>query len=595
MNSSRPKHELLLTILILFLAMAFRLILLGSLPLSDSEAEWALQALHISQGTRPLLGPQPIYVIPTSLLFFLFGSTNFLARLIPALTGSALVFIPYIFRERLKPTVSLLLTLFLALDPGLISLSRQAGSLIPALTFTLLGWAFWWKARPRLAGVSAGLALLSGPALWTGVLGLGLTWLILHKLDSGTTGSEDEQDGKADRRATARGAIFEPGSDPYVAALFGGLTILIGGTLFFISPNGLSAWLTSLPVYLGGWARPSGVSAGRLLLALVIYQPLALLLGLVTVVRGWRQGYREPIRLSIWFLVTLLLVLLYPARQVGDLAWAVVPLWVLAGMELSKHIKILPRERREVSGVVLLVVLLLVFTYLDFAGIALDPQNPVNLSPNGVQVGGWILIQNLPPTRYLLLISVLLLLAVSILLVALGWSVRTAQLGAVWGAVVVLGVYSLGIAWGATGLRTPGGWELWYLDKQPLQADLLLTTVNDLSEWSTGDALAQEVTLYGVDSPAIQWLLRGRVLHVVEVVNPQWEPPIVITPQSDSLDLPASYRGQDFTWRREPIWSILNVYDWMKWSIFRNLPYESETVIVWGRGDLFLGGRGSLP
>ena len=77
-----------------------------------------------------------------------------------------------------------------------------------------------------------------------------------------------------------------------------------------------------------------------------------------------------------------------------------------------------------------------------------------------------MLFENLPPTRYVLLISVLLLLVVSVLMVALGWSARTARLGSVWGLMVALGIYSLGMAWGATGLRTPDGWELWWPDKQ---------------------------------------------------------------------------------------------------------------------------------
>ena len=53
------------------LAATLRFCQLGALPLSDSEATWALQALHVAQGTRPLLGSQPIYILPTSLLFFL--------------------------------------------------------------------------------------------------------------------------------------------------------------------------------------------------------------------------------------------------------------------------------------------------------------------------------------------------------------------------------------------------------------------------------------------------------------------------------------------------------------------------------------------
>ncbi len=56
-------------------------------------------------------------------------------------------------------------------------------------------------------------------------------------------------------------------------------------------------------------------------------------------------------RLSLWMLVALLLALFYPAHQVGDLAWMLIPLWSLAALELAHSSHVLPEERREVLGV----------------------------------------------------------------------------------------------------------------------------------------------------------------------------------------------------------------------------------------------------
>ena len=591
----RPiKHESVLYGIAFILAAALRFIQLGALPLSDTEARWALQALHVAQGAKPLLASQPIYILPTSALFFLFGDSNFLARFVPALTGSALILVPYLFRGRLKPVRGLLLAFFLALDPGLVSLSRQAGGLMPALTFVLLAWAFWWHERPRAAGIFAGLALLSGPSVWAGLLGLGLA-LALRRMMEGPSASakEDEQNEKG---AASQGVASLRRADLKTSLIFGGATILLGGTLFLLSPNGLSAWLDALPVYLAGWARPSGVSAGRLLGALLVYQPLAVVFGLVALVRGWWQGRKRYVVLSLWLVAALLVAVIYPARQVGDLAWALVPLWALAALELSNHIRIFFEERREVAGMTILVFLLLLFAWLDYAGIALDPYNPVNVASNAIQMGGNVLFDNLPPTRYILLVSVLLLLLVSVLMVALGWSARTARLGSVWGLALALGIYGLGVAWGATGLRTPGGWELWWPDKRPDQAGLLLTTVNEQSEWSTGDAHSQDVTMEGIDSPALEWLLRGRTIQTVSALDMQDAPAIIVAPaQVGDPNLPIAYRGQDFTWRREPDWNVMTIYDWIKWSVFRDVPYDSETVILWVRNDLFIDTRQSLP
>jgi len=165
----------------------------------------------------------------------------------------------------------------------------------------------------------------------------------------------------------------------------------------------------------------------------------------------------------------------------------------------------------------------------------------------------------------------------------------------VWGLTITLGIYSLGMAWSATGLRTTDGWELWWPNKRPAQADLLLATVNEQSEWSTGDTMSQDVTLLDINSPALEWLLRGRSLHRASALDTQESPAIVVTAQTEDINLPIAYRGQDFTWRQEPFWEITGIYEWIKWSVFRDMPYESETVIVWVRNDLFIDTSQSLP
>jgi predicted membrane-bound mannosyltransferase len=98
MNSSPFRREGWLYWLAFLIALGFRLLQLGASPLTDSEATLALQALQIAQGKAPLLSPQPGYILFTSILFALINTSNFMARFLPALTGSALVFAPYLFR-----------------------------------------------------------------------------------------------------------------------------------------------------------------------------------------------------------------------------------------------------------------------------------------------------------------------------------------------------------------------------------------------------------------------------------------------------------------------------------------------------------------
>src|ERR1700752_765316 len=177
MNSSRLKNEGWLYWLAFLLALGFRFIQLGASPLTDTEANLALQALHIAQGQSPLLSPQPAYILFTSILFAIIESTNFMARFVPVLAGSTLVFVPYFFREKINPRPALILAFLFAFDPGLVALSRQASGTILAVTFLLFAWGMWIDRRAISAGIFTGLALLSGPSIWTGLLTLGLTWL----------------------------------------------------------------------------------------------------------------------------------------------------------------------------------------------------------------------------------------------------------------------------------------------------------------------------------------------------------------------------------------------------------------------------------
>jgi hypothetical protein len=64
-KTGRLSVEYSLYALALVLALAIRLLSLGSPALNDSEASWALQALDVAQGEQVALASQPAYVFLT--------------------------------------------------------------------------------------------------------------------------------------------------------------------------------------------------------------------------------------------------------------------------------------------------------------------------------------------------------------------------------------------------------------------------------------------------------------------------------------------------------------------------------------------------
>jgi len=333
----------------------------------------------------------------------------------------------------------------------------------------------------------------------------------------------------------------------------------------------LNGALAAIVEYVRGWVTPSNVPGGRVFLSLLTYQPLSVLLAVIALGRGWLGGNRRVIRLSVWMLVALLLAVFYPAHQVHDLAWALIPLTALAALELSRHFDLRPEERVEVGGVIVLTVLILVFAWLDLASIPwiANPSGEANL-------------------RLWLLFGSLFLLVVSILLVAVGWSLRTARLGAVWGITIFLGLYMLSAGLAAGRLRANYTSELWDAGPYPVHAGLIASTVADLSQWSKGWNDSVQVTIYDIDSPALRWALHRHAITTVAGLDPKTAPPVLITPLISTPGLAASYRGQDFTWNQEPNWDSALSGDWLRWLVLREMPQKYETVLLWARNDLFL-------
>jgi hypothetical protein len=298
-----------------------RLFHLGAAPLGDFEAGWALQALDLARGQPFNFGPQPLYVLFTSLAFALLSGSNGLARLLPALAGSSLVLLPLFLRRWTNGTTGLrqaglIFAFGVAVDPGLVALSRLAGGLMPALAFSLLAVVLYANRRPILAGIFAGLALLAGPAVLHGALVLAAAWGLSRLLDKSLANAPNPDDTAETIPVEESEPVFVFSANLLRPTLFSaGAVLLLAGTLFLRAPQGLGALVGTLPAYLTGWAQPSGVPALRLLAGLLFYQPLVLVFAVIGLARGWMAlAAPQPItqrsallaaRLSLWAAVAL--------------------------------------------------------------------------------------------------------------------------------------------------------------------------------------------------------------------------------------------------------------------------------------------------
>lgn len=590
MKASRINFEHVLYFIGITLALVIRFLNLGSAPLSDSEASWALQALDVAHGTglnsQITIGVQPAYIFMTALLFELFGSSNFLARFWPALAGLLLVTLPMIMRKKIGRPVALIAAFGLAVDPGLSTVSRQAGGPMMALAFSLIALGLWVNRRTIPAGIMAGLALLSGPTVFHGLLGLGIGLTIFYYLQRRDRSSRIPTNGE-DTPLTTQAVEEDLGNMDAISnfkkgLIAFGLTILFVGTFFFRFPQGLAALFQSLVEYLNGWIAAANTSPLALPAALVIYQPFALVLALIATGR-WlfrqnRRYGRENMLFLIslfWLLAGIILALVYPARQVSDLVWVLAPLWLLAALEFEYY---LPETRVSlVSGLQSGLILILAALFWNSLVSTDQMATGGNISPV------WI--------RAALLLGILALGALTAVLVAMGWSLETSQQGTALGLSCAALVYLLSVLWGASQLRVNQPAELWGSSPGPGQAELLDNTLVDLSNRNAGMARQIEIVSV-VDTPSLRWTLKDYPnTHFSSALAAEETPPILLTPlEGDAPSVTATYRGQDFVWRTWPGWTGVFPEEFIEWLTFRKAPITNEKIILWARSDLFPGG-----
>jgi len=225
-------------------------------------------------------------------------------------------------------------------------------------------------------------------------------------------------------------------------------------------------------------------------------------------------------------------------------------------------------------GQALLIFLLMALGWLNLAGVA--------------SIGGVLEANQL---RWAIIGGTIVLGGVTTLLIGLGWSMKTAQQGLVWGLLLGFGFYGVSLMWGVSQLRPNGVQELIGSSTVTTFSDDFRETLGDLSEWRTGMRNTLDVVLT-TTSPSLRWEMRNwsnaRFLPSV----PVGDLPAVIINEEDqpSPNLAIGYRGQDFTWWQTPGWEGVLPENWPRWLVFRDAPVISSNIILWARGDLFPGG-----
>ena len=569
-ESESKNNTSLVTVVVVLLAVLLRLVGLGSASLTMNEAENAMTALHLFEnGSRGQL----LYELPTAILFKFFGSSEFIARLFPALAGILLALIPLFFYKNTGSRKALVLSFFLAVDPVLLFWSKRADAVIPAAALLAAAVVFLLKQKKTAALTCFLIALNGGERIWPVVL-ICAVCLVLSTV------------------------LLK--NDPYYLwflrfskrnFFLGAAFFVLFDTAFGAFPGGIGGFGTGIiNSFRKGpaWVYP-GLAAE--LIAVVLYCGMPLLLSFVDAIRNRRV---PALLLSV--LAAAGLILWYGVIM---LPWISILLWINAsGMVL----KILDRIKGPFNFPFLMTGFAITgaWSFFYFRLVELFKQTNGN---ELIQFNWNNVTQTIPLTRYtgavlLTVISVVIIgLIVKILLgfVESG-SVRRGLLA---GMAVILSWSLMTGIWNAGGFDREGDHPLMVHSKNTaaiLNGAYTSFTNNAFFELfdetiaKHGDA---SNTNYGlnfiVNDPMAAWLIRNNPgIHTTANKNADLTGVDLILDQAGD-----SYESYGFVstrqnWRGTMDWRTFSFQNWGKWLIFGDAqPAADVPVTLWARAERF--------
>jgi uncharacterized protein (TIGR03663 family) len=562
----RLSVEASLWVLVVAVALGLRLAQLGAAPLTAPEAREAMLAWRAATGQGiPAVDYNPLLVSANALFFSLFGTSDVLARLIPALFGAILSLSPALFRHHLGRIGALAAGLYLAVSPTALVASRQLAGTAIAASGTMAcvgGTVCFFETKSKgwltLAAVGLGLAVTSGATAYALLVPLGLAWVVVSR-----PWLEEHRSRLRDCVRTVR-----PHVSRFLLAF--ALVVLILSTGAGWNLSGIGATGGLLADWFGRFRSASSPPVSSVTL-LMVYELFGLTFGIGGLIWGMLRGRSVVGLAGLWFGLEVLLLALMPGRTPTDLLWAVLPLASLTGLAVEALLRAWSPHDRVLSaahGALVLVVwaygYLMVGRYSAFGDQA-----------------------DLALAMMAVVVQVLLGLSFGLALGPLG-ALRT--VAAATG--VALLALTLSAGWGVAFSHPADPREPLLTEPTDPGIHSLVRTLEGLSWEQTGMPYTLDFVFEAPEHSVLAWYLRGfagaRRVDALGDFNGDSLDVILATSGRESEVSPAvekAYLGQDFTIRTR--WSprALECRLWesscsaaFSWLLFRDVPLLPDPV-----------------
>jgi uncharacterized protein (TIGR03663 family) len=555
-----------LYVLLILIAGFLRFYGLGTQPLEKQEAQLALDVWRFyTGGAASIRGHSPLLFNGNALLYVLFGANDYVARVLPALAGTLVVGLPYLFRPYLGRRGSLVTGAILALSPSFVFFSRQlSGEVIVAASLLALVAGFFGYLRLRkeshlyLSAGALAVALTAGSTAYPALLALGGFFLAVALYSRYGDGEAPLLQGLSPPRVSERAWLIAGG-------VFAAVVLVIA-TGLLVNLHGLQATLDLLPTWLSQLSTFNGGQPWHYYLWLLVgYAPLVFVFGLAGAVYLPRRDLFSAL-LVCWFGVTLVFFSLMGIKPPSGLLQILLPLTLLAGRTIGDLLtKVGEGEQWLWDRVALLISIPVIFHMTLQLSAFADPQDPGD------------------PTR-LILVFLSLFFLVSVILItgtlASDWrgTIRTGGLI----SLLLLGSLMVQTTWRLNHYR-PGN-PLEVLAGPPTSSDVrnLVTAVEEYSNQQERDQHSVDITVQGEQDPILAWYLRDFTDLVFTSGSTSSPTPVVLTPLEEPLTLP-EYRGARF--RLQSAWQPEDLpgHELARWYLFRETLHRPahRDIVMW--------------
>ncbi len=548
-------------------AAALRFCALGSQPLQEQEARLALDAWRFcTGGAASIGGHSPLLFHGTALLYALFGASDYVTRVIPALAGTAMVGLPYLLRPYLGRRAALICAAMLALSPSFVFFSRQldGGILASAAGLALLA-GVWGYVRQRRrsqlyqVAVALGLLLLADGAGYATLIALGVFFgvalLYSRWREEASPWSLKTWLGEEGPRGTLWRAL----------GVFAGLVLLLS-TGLFVNPHGVQATLDLFSSWVSQFLPAATDQPWHYYVSLLLaYELPALLFGLVGAYTLARRDLLSAL-LTLWFGISLVLYTLMGTKPPSGVLQVLLPLTLLAARSIAHLLDQIREGEQWLWARLSLAICVPAIFYLHLQLAAFgDPVNPGD--PDYLKTA-------------LLSLAFLVCMSLIVGVLSMEWRNGLRSGGAV--LLVILGSLMVHTTWRLNYDQPGNPFEI--LVQNPTSSDVrnLAKSIEEFSNQQERQRYSVEITVVEDESPLLAWYLKdfANLAFISGSTSPAT--PVVIAPLANPPYVPG-YRGARF--RIQSSWAGQDQpgHELVDWFLFREsiqAPVHRD-VVMW--------------